>query len=79
MGWVGPGSYLRDKWNLVDLFVVLVGYVTLPLHPATAFCLHISAALCLSPVLAGEAVWLSVHLLGWGGVAWGRLGWVCLG
>jgi len=25
----GEGTYLRDEWNLLDFFIVMIGYVTM--------------------------------------------------
>ena len=28
-GWVGPGSYLRERWTWIDVLVVVMGYLAL--------------------------------------------------
>lgn len=40
----GPPSYLKDRWNLLDGFIVVIGYeqsgVSPPLHMTTAQASH---------------------------------------
>ena len=29
---IGPDSYIRDEWNILDFFIVMMGYVSMNLE-----------------------------------------------
>ena len=29
---IGPDSYIRDEWNILDFFIVMMGYVSMILE-----------------------------------------------